>query len=399
MTSRFRNLLLFPVVFALSASICLAQTGAVTRIEQNSPSIAYSGNWYTNASSGNSGGSAALTNETGARAVVTFTGRSITWIGVGDRWNGLATVIVDGQPYKVDGWAATTRYQTVLFTVSGLSVGPHKLSIEINHERGPNGEGSWVWIDAFDVEDGAGVAGGFPAATVGHVENDNPALTYTGIWYSNTNAAHSSGTAVLAASADSAVSLNFNGSGISWIAYRDEWSGLARVFLDNELKATIDTYLMPGQARTAIYTVEGLSPGTHSLRVEVTGTGNQSSGGAWVWLDSFVVLETTAISAQTPVLSLNTTGYCIGTPWFLEVSNAPPNSAVRLSGTTNGASWTMPAWAVTDASGNLKKNGLYGEGTQGSYTLNVEVGGKTSNTLSVLVRADCITTIIASSRD
>jgi hypothetical protein len=396
MTSRLRNLLLFPVVFSLSASICLAQTGTMTRIEENSPSITYSGNWYTNASSGNSGGSATLTNETGARAVVTFTGRSITWIGVGDRWNGLATVNVDGQPYKVDGWAPSTRYQTVLFTVSGLSVGPHKLSIEINHERGPNGEGSWVWIDAFDVEDGAGVAGGIPAATVGHIENDNPVLTYTGIWYSNTNAAHSSGTAVLAASPDSAVTLNFNGTGISWIAYRDEWSGLARVFLDNELKATIDTYLLPGQARTAIYTVEGLSAGNHSLRIEVTGTGNQSSGGSWVWLDAFVVMQTqtAVIPAQTPVLSLNTTGYCVGSPWFLDVSNAAPNSPVRLSGTTNGAPWTLPGWAVTDASGGLKKQGLYGAGTQGRYTLNVEIDGKTSNTFAVVVSADCITTII-----
>src|SRR5687767_5432344 len=122
MICRLRNALLLPVVFALSASFCLAQTGAVTRIEENDPSITYSGNWYTNASPSNSKGGAALTNATGARAVVTFTGRSITWIGVGDRWNGLATVTVDGQPYKVDGWAATTRYQEVLFTVSGLSI-------------------------------------------------------------------------------------------------------------------------------------------------------------------------------------------------------------------------------------------------------------------------------------
>jgi len=291
MICRLRSFFLLPVVLAVGASFCLAQSGSTTRIEENDPSIAYSGNWYTNETPSNSGGSAALTNATGARAVVTFTGTAISWIGVADRWNGLATVTIDGQPLKVDSWAGTTRYQAVLFTVNGLSIGPHKLSIEINHERGPNGEGSWVWVDAFDVQDGAGVPGGLPAATVGRIENDNPAVTYTGIWYLNTNAVHSDGSALLAVGPGSAVSLNFNGTGIAWIAYRDEWSGLARVILDGELKATVDTYLSPGRARTAPYRVEGLPPGNHSLTIEVTGTRNESSGGSWVWIDAFDVMQ------------------------------------------------------------------------------------------------------------
>jgi hypothetical protein len=32
-----------------------------------------------------------------------------------------------------------------------------------------------------------------------------------------------------------------NGTGIAWNAYRGEWSGIARVYLDGEEKATIDT--------------------------------------------------------------------------------------------------------------------------------------------------------------
>jgi hypothetical protein len=356
----------------------------MTRIQEDDPSITYSGNWYTNGSSGNSGSGAALTNATGARAVVTFTGSAISWIGVADRWNGLATVTIDGQPRKVDGWAETTRYQAVLFTVSGLSIGPHKLSIEINHERGPYGEGSWVWLDAFDIENGGGVAG-LPAATVGRIENDNPAVTYYGIWYSNIHSVHSGGTAVLAVGEGSAVSLNFNGSGIAWIAFRDEWSGLARVILDGELKATIDTYLLPGQARTAPYRIEGLQSGNHSLRIEVTGTRNQRSGGAWVWLDAFDVIQTGIIQPQTPVLSLNSTAYCVGTAWTLGVSHASPNSKVRLMGTSNGQSWMVAEWATTDANSSLSQGGAFAEGTQGSHTLRVEIDGKTSNTISFVI--------------
>ena len=273
----------------------------------------------------------------------------------------------------------------MLFTVSGLSIGPHKLSIEINHERGPNGEGSWVWLDAFDVQEGAGVAGGLPAATVGRIENDNPGVTYTGIWYPNMHAMHSGGTAVLAVGAGSAISLNFNGTGIAWLAYRDEWSGLARVLLDGELKSTIDTYLLPGQARTAAYRVEGLTPGNHSLTIEVTGTHNQRSGGAWVWLDAFDVMQTTTIQPQTPVFSINLTAFCAGAAWSLGVSNARPSASVRLMGTTNGQSWVVAEWATTDVNGRFTLGGTFADGTLGSHTLKVEIDGKTSNTISFAI--------------
>ena len=291
MICRLRSFFLLLIVFAVSAPFSRAQQGGTTRIEETDPSITYSGTWFTNGGENNSGGSAALTNSTGARAVVTFTGTGISWIGVGDRWNGLATVTLDGQPSKVDGWAETTAYQMVLYSISGLSVGPHKLSIEINHERGPNGEGSWVWIDAFDIQNGKGLSGGVPTATVGRYENDNPALTYTGIWYTNQHPMHSGGNAVLAVGAGSAVTLNFNGTGVAWVTYRDEWSGLARVILDGELKTTLDLYLSPGRAQTAPYIAEGLPRGNHTITIEVTGTKNESAGGAWVWLDAFDVIQ------------------------------------------------------------------------------------------------------------
>ncbi|HYR86779.1 MAG TPA: hypothetical protein VE422_22015 [Terriglobia bacterium] len=286
-----RSFYLLLIVFALSASFGMAQSGAAAHIEETDPSITYSGTWYTNGSEGNSGGSAALTNVAGAEAVVSFTGTGISWIGVGDPWNGLANVTLDGLPYKIDGWADTTRYQQVFFTVNGLSIGPHKLSIEIPHERGPNGMGAWVWIDGFDIQNGGGVSGGIPAATVGRVENNNPALTYTGIWYTNDHPMHSGGSAVLAVGADSSVTLTFNGTGVAWISYRDEWSGLARIILDGELKATMDTYLSPARAQTAPYIVQGLTPGTHTLRIEVMGTKNESSNGAWIWVDAFDVMQ------------------------------------------------------------------------------------------------------------
>ena len=98
------------------------------------------------------------------------------------------------------------------------------------------------------------------------------------------------GKKVLATDAGSRATINFNGTGVSWSGFRDEWSGLARVYIDNELKATIDTYLSPSQPHAVPYSIDGLAFGTHSMTIEATGTRNQSSKASWIWIDSFDVL-------------------------------------------------------------------------------------------------------------
>jgi hypothetical protein len=282
----FKRLILCTLAFlSLNPS---ASSADVTHVEQDDPAVAYSGNWYANTSNEHSGGTAALTNTRGARATLSFTGTGITWNGVADGWAGLATVFVDGRMTVVDSYAATGAYQRALYAVHGLPAGPHTLTIEVTHERAAHTDGSWVWIDSFDIEDGRPLAGGITAGT-GRIEEYHPALVYTGRWYSNSNAAHSGGTAVLAMDAGSRVSVTFNGTGVRWLAYRDEWSGIARVYLDGELKTTIDNYLVPARAQTVPYALDGLAAGTHTLTIEATGTRQASATGAWVWVDGFDV--------------------------------------------------------------------------------------------------------------
>ena len=308
MTSRvLRNFLLLPFALAVCASLGLAQSGDITRIEQNDPSIIYSGNWYANGGSANSGGTSTLTNPKDAQAAITFTGTGITWIGVSDPWSGIAWVYLDGTLNTVDTYTMVTRYQHALFSVRGLAPGSHTLSIGVPHIRGGSTSGSWVWIDAFDIENGSGVRGGI-AATAGRIEQNNPALLYTGIWYSNTNKEHSSGNAVLAVDASSRASINFSGTGITWNAYRDEWSGIAKVYLDGVLGAPVDTYLSPSQAQSPAYSINGLPSGSHSLTIEASGTHNARSGGSWIWIDAFDVPGNGTVSVSSSGVPLPPSG-------------------------------------------------------------------------------------------
>jgi hypothetical protein len=273
-----------------NASMGLAETCGPgwRRFEQDNRAIKYTGNWYANAQESNSSSSATLTNAKGSRAVISFVGMGIAWIGLADRYSGYATVILDGSPRSVSTYSYNPMPQHILFQARGLPYGIHTLSIEITHERDTGGEGSWVWIDAFEVENGTVISDLVTAAT-GRVEESGPALVYTGKWYSNSNAAHSGGNAVLTIDAGSSVTINFNGTGIAWVTQRDSWSGIARVYLDDELKMTIDTYLTPGQAQAVPFRIDGLPRGNHTLRIEATGSRNESSGGAWVWVDAFDV--------------------------------------------------------------------------------------------------------------
>ena len=276
---------LLPVIMACSASVVFAQSGT-TRIEENDPSITYTGTWYPNGESPNSGGNAVLTNQKGARAAITFNGTGITWIGVADPYSGLAQVYLDGTLSTIDTYAQNTKYQQALFAAHGLALGPHTLSIEVLHVRDGDTSGSWVWIDGFDIENGSGIPGGITASS-GRIEQNDPAVSYTGTWFLNTNPMQSGGTAALATDRGSRATITFTGTGIRWIAYRDAWSGTANVYVDGVMKATVDTYVMVDQPQSTGFDIGGLNSGQHTLAIEVTGTHNPQSGGSWIWVDAF----------------------------------------------------------------------------------------------------------------
>ncbi|HEV8132678.1 MAG TPA: hypothetical protein VGQ81_15635 [Acidobacteriota bacterium] len=97
------------------------------------------------------------------------------------------------------------------------------------------------------------------------------------------------------------------------------------------------------------------------------------------------VFDITFLSATSPVLALDSAKYCIGASWSLAVSNATPNSPIRLLGTSNGQPWEIAEWSKTDANGSFSAKGTFPEGTEGSYTLRVEIGGVISNNVSFVV--------------
>jgi len=95
---------------------------------------------------------------------------------------------------------------------------------------------------------------------------------------------------VFAGAAGATASFTFSGTGVSWIGFHCEQCGIASVTLDGTVVATVDTYAPSRPAASeAMYSTTGLVSGSHALVVEVTGTSNASSAGAFIVVDAFDV--------------------------------------------------------------------------------------------------------------
>lgn len=89
--------------------------------------------------------------------------------------------------------------------------------------------------------------------------------------------------------------------------------------------------------------------------------------------------------AGVPLLTLNSATYCIGASWDLRVKSLAPNTWIRLAGTFDGKPWEILNWRKTDDNGNYSETGAFPPGSEGLYTLYVDVGGRISNEVSFSV--------------
>ena len=147
----------------LTASTSTAASSPVTdntspsyiRIQQNDPSVSYSGSWDMESSSltaNFSGGSAAEATSSGAQATLTFTGTAVRWIGYRDTLSGIGDVFLDGAHVAtVDTYSLLPASQVVMYSATGLSAGSHTLMIKSEGRHNLLSLGSVVWVDAFDV--------------------------------------------------------------------------------------------------------------------------------------------------------------------------------------------------------------------------------------------------------
>ena len=103
-------------------------------------------------------------------------------------------------------------------------------------------------------------------------------------WY-----ARSGGSAVQSAVTLATATYTFTGTSVTWIGQRSNISGIALVSVDGGAGVLVDLFAHNFETSSPVYTVNGLSPGSHTLTIQVTGTRNGLSQGNAVVVDAFAI--------------------------------------------------------------------------------------------------------------
>ncbi|KQP97441.1 MULTISPECIES: fibronectin type III domain-containing protein [unclassified Rathayibacter] len=220
----------------------------------------------------------------------------------------------------------------------------------------------------------ASVTTAITSVAPGTYENDSADLTLSGTWNTVASSMDSGGSYSQLASVGYA-EISFTGTGVSWIARKNQSSGIAEVLLDGISVASVDLYSASTQYRQTAYQVAGLVDGAHTLRVVRTGTKNTSAIGRNITLDAFVVPDVTAPSTPTG-LAATQEGTAARVTW-----NATPEADVagyRVYRSTGGSAWSQISPAAGVAGTSHLDSGLQ-PGQTYSYQLTAfDASGNTS---------------------
>jgi hypothetical protein len=286
---------------AVTVTVSNTPPPGTTRFEESAATLTPAGAWSAIDSAGAgatlSGDRGVFTSTASARASFAFSGTGVRWIALPCEVCGIARIFMDDTlSATVDTFAPSRpSASTVLFGASGLPAASHTLVVEVTGTQNPSSDGASILVDAFDVEGSTSGGGG----SVTRIEETNTSVRYAGSWINISDPGVSGGTAVEAFDPNASASLTFNGTAVSWIGARGPWAGIAQVFLDGTLKATVDTYAPANQLQAVMYTASGLASGSHTLVIDVTGTNNPSAASAWVVVDGFDVTSGTGPSPDT----------------------------------------------------------------------------------------------------
>ena len=138
-----------PTLGTVVVDAFLVETRAMTLLQENDPSITYSGNWTDIDDPSVSGGSVLATNQVGATATIRFSGTGVSWFGYRCPCTGRARTRLDSfNPLERDTYAPQRQAQALIQHFSGLTNAEHQLTIEA---LGSSSGGPWLVIDAFGV--------------------------------------------------------------------------------------------------------------------------------------------------------------------------------------------------------------------------------------------------------
>jgi len=209
-------------------------------------------------------------------------------------------------------------------------------------------------------------------------EQTEPSVYWKGTWGTTTNAGLSGGSFKTSASSGAAAYLTFTGSQIDWITSRNTNYGKARLTLDGTDPVDVDLY-GSFAFKQKVWTSGPIADGTHTLKIEYTGSKNASSTGYTIGVDAFDIVGELTPDTVAPVTTDDAPGAWRTTPVTVTLTATDANTWVGTSrySANGGAATTYTApFAVS------------GEGTTTIEYTSTDGAGNVETTRSTMVRID-----------
>jgi hypothetical protein len=225
---------------------------------------------------------------------VKFTGTYLSWVGIKGPLYGKAKVTVDGGTAQVvDLYSPTSVFKSSVWNTGTLASGTHTVRIEWTGTKNASATNTYVGIDAFDV---VGTLSQAVATTSGptvlRYEETNSHLAYTGTWTTWSTGYVSGSSCKYSNLTGAAVNLQFTGTYLSWVGIKGPLYGKAKVTVDSGTPEVIDLYSPTSVFKSSVWNTGTLTSGTHTVRIEWTGTKNASATNTYIGMDAFDVAGT-----------------------------------------------------------------------------------------------------------
>jgi Tfp pilus assembly protein PilV len=130
--------------------------------------LSYTGTWtHSTGVSGDYLNTESTSATTNSAVTFSFTGTGVSWITAKGPAQGIANVSLDaGAASAYDTYKSTTQRQFAMYTVSGLTNGPHTLTITVTGTKNASSTGKTITIDSFIVQNAAALETIKPNVTV-----------------------------------------------------------------------------------------------------------------------------------------------------------------------------------------------------------------------------------------
>ncbi|WP_256756630.1 discoidin domain-containing protein [Cohnella sp. WQ 127256] len=315
------------------------------RVDDGDSRISYSG-WDIATDGGYHNGTLHYSNINGAYAEYTFTGTGIRWIGSKNADRGKADVFIDDvYQTTVDTYSANQQLQQILYENNMLDDDEHTIKIVVTATKNANSLGYYQDLDAFET----------PQENTGpkilqwsRVDDGDSGINYSG-WINTMIDGYYTGTTHYSNANNATAEYSFTGTGIRWIGSQNADHGIAKVYIDDEYRATVDTYATSQQLQQVLYENKRLINGEHTIKIVVTSDKNASS------LDYYQDIDAFEVTAPTYAVTFDLNG---------KPGTAPTDAMLYVAGATvatptppTAAGLTFVGWntsAAATTAGALK---------------------------------------------